>query len=98
MFYQAVVAAVLLYGSESWVLPAAQLARLEGFHVECARRLTGKKPRKRGGKWVYPKSAAVLAEARLQPLGYYIQKRRATVAATIKGRSVLEECRGVWRL
>ena len=98
MFYQAVVAAVLLYGSESWVLPAAQLARLKGFHVECARRLTGMKPRKRGGKWVYPKSAEVLAKAGLKPLGHYIQKRRATVAATIEGRPVLRECRGAERL
>merc|ERR1711906_15227 len=54
MFYQAVVAAVLLYGSESWVLPEAQLRALEGFHVECARRLTGLRPRKVKGKWVYP--------------------------------------------
>ena len=50
MFFQAVVAAVLLYGSESWVLPHAQHVRLEGFHVECARRLTGRWPRKRGEK------------------------------------------------
>ena len=50
MFYQAVVAAVLLYGSESWVLPAAQLRALEGFHVECARRLTGLRPRRVKGK------------------------------------------------
>ena len=50
MFYQAAVAAVLLYGRKSWMLPATQLARLEGFHVECARRLTGMKPRKRGDK------------------------------------------------
>ena len=46
MFYQAVVVAVLLYGSESWVLPKAQLRALEGFHVECARRLTRLRPRK----------------------------------------------------
>ena len=98
MFYQAVVVAVLLYGSESWVLLPAQLARLEGFHVECARRLTGMKPPKRGDKWVYPKSAAVLAKAGLKPLGHYIQKRRATVAATIEGRPVLKECRGAGRL
>ena len=36
MFYQAVVAAVLLYGSESWVLPPSALKVLEGFHVEAA--------------------------------------------------------------
>ena len=44
MFYQAVVAAVLLYGSELWVLLDEQLTHLEGFHVECARRLTGMRP------------------------------------------------------
>ena len=98
MFYQAVVCAVLLYGSEYWVLPRSQLARLEGFHVECARRLTGMRPRKVGGKWLYPKSATVLRAARLQPLHHYIQKRRATVAKTIDGRPVLEECRGAERL
>ena len=34
MIYQAVVTTVLLYCSESWVLSGAQLACLEGFHVE----------------------------------------------------------------
>ena len=56
------------------------------------------RPRKRGNKWVYPKSADVLRAARLQPLHHYIQKRRATVAKTIDGRPVLEECRGAGRL
>ena len=37
MFYQAVVAAVLLYGSKSWVISAFDLRALEGFHVETAR-------------------------------------------------------------
>ena len=54
MFYQAIVAAVLLYGCENWILPPSQLRALEGFHVECARRLTGMRPRKVKGKWVYP--------------------------------------------
>ena len=98
MFYQTVVAAVLLYISESWVLPPAQLACLEGFHVECAHWLTGMTPRKVGEKWLYPKSAAVLAKASLKSLHHYIQKRRATVAMTIAGRPVLEECRGAERL
>ena len=48
MFYQAVVAAVLLYGSESWVISAFDLRALNGFHVEAARRFTGMRPRKRG--------------------------------------------------
>merc|ERR1711966_106599 len=98
MFYQAVVTAVLLYGSESWVLPEAQLCALEGFHVECARRLTGLRPRKVKGKWVYPKSAEVLKTANLKPLRHYIQKRRHTVHNTISARPVLEECKGAVRL
>ena len=46
MFYQAVVASVLLYGSENWVVSPSALRELEGFHVEAARRLTGMRPRK----------------------------------------------------
>ena len=38
MFYQAVVATVLLYGSETWVFSSYDLRALEGFHVEAARR------------------------------------------------------------
>ena len=34
IFYQAVVAAVICYGSESWVLPPSALKVIEGFHVE----------------------------------------------------------------
>ena len=48
MFYQAVVAAILLYGSESWVISAFDLPALKVFHVEVARRLTGMRPSKRG--------------------------------------------------
>ena len=44
MFYQAVVAAVLLYGSESWVLPPSTLKVLECLHVEAARRMTDMRP------------------------------------------------------
>ena len=36
MFYQAVVAAVLLYSSESWVLSPSALKVIEGFQVEAA--------------------------------------------------------------
>jgi hypothetical protein len=36
-FYKAVVQAVLLYGSKTWNLTKAVLARLEGFHVQAAK-------------------------------------------------------------
>ena len=79
MFYQAVVAAVLLYGSKSWVISAFDLRALDGFHVEAARRLTGMRPKKQGDSWVYPKSAVVLRAARLRTIGDYIARRRQTV-------------------
>ena len=79
MFYQAVVAAVLLYGSESWVLPKAQFRALEGFHVECARRLTGMRPRKvRPNRCMCPKSAEVPKKDNLKSLRYYIHPKTPT--------------------
>ena len=35
-FYKAVVQAVLLYGSESWVLTQKMWKAVEGFHSSCA--------------------------------------------------------------
>jgi hypothetical protein len=96
-FYQVVVASVLLFGSETWVLPPSAYKALEGFHVEAARHLTGMVPREEKGEWVYPHSADVLAAAHLQPIEHYIQKRRHTIAQTIGGRKILEECRGAER-
>ena len=102
MFYQAVVAAVLLYGSETWCLTDAARRPLDGFHVEAARRLTGKRPYKIGKgeaeRWVYPHSADVLRAAGLRPLRHYIDKRRATIAKTIRDRPILGECQRVERL
>ena len=92
MFYQAVVASVLLYGSESWVVSPSALRELSGFHVETARRLTGMHPRKVKGKWIYQHSTDVLAAAHLQPIKYYIRNRRHTIYNTIRGRDVLKEC------
>ena len=97
MFYQAVVAAVLLYGSESWVISAYDLRALDGFHVEAARRLTGMRPKKRGDSWVYPKSTDVLRAARLRTVREYIARRRQTVLRAIADRPILEECRGAAR-
>jgi hypothetical protein len=38
-FYKAVVQAVLLYGSKTWVLSKTALASLEGFHIRAAYRM-----------------------------------------------------------
>jgi len=39
MFFKAVVQAVLLYGSETWVLTASAMRCLEGFYYRAACRM-----------------------------------------------------------
>ena len=87
--------AVLLYGSETWCLPHAEMKALEGFHVAAARILTGMRPKqKRDGSWVYPHSADVLRKAGLHSISDYIGQRRSHIARKIAARPVLAECRG----
>jgi hypothetical protein len=33
-FYQAVVQAILFYGSKTWVISQTAMAQLEGFHIQ----------------------------------------------------------------
>jgi hypothetical protein len=63
-FYKAVVQAVLLYGSETWVLSTTALASLEGFHIRAAYRMAVKhKPRRGPGhRWIFPKLKDLLEE------------------------------------
>ena len=47
-FYKVVVQAVLLYGSETWNLAKAALARLEGFNIRAAYKMAKRQcPRRR---------------------------------------------------
>ena len=67
------------YGCESWVLLPSKLRALEGFHVECARRLTGMRPRKvRPNRCMCPKSAEVPKKDNLKSLRYYIHPKTPT--------------------
>ncbi len=38
-FYQAIVQSILLYGSKTWVLSKAAMARFKGFHIHAAYRM-----------------------------------------------------------
>ncbi len=88
MFYRAVVQSVLLYGSESWVLNPALLARLEEFHIRAAWRMAKEHQPRRGAHmvWDYPHSADVLEEIGLQTVEEYIRRWRNTVAEFIAMR------------
>ena len=73
-FYKAIVQSVLLYGSETWVLSPAVLARLEGFHIRAAYRMAKKHVPRWGPdhQWVYPPSKAVLEECGMHTIQHYI--------------------------
>ena len=94
-FYKAVVQAVLLYGSETWVLLTAALASLEGFHIRAAYQMAVKhKPWKGPGDvWSYPKLKDVLEECGMSTMGEYIVVRRQTIAVYVATRPILHECR-----
>jgi hypothetical protein len=94
-FYKAVVQAVLLYGSETWNLTKAALARLEGFHIRAAYKMARVHRPKKGahGLWQYPKSADVLEECGMRSIAEYIRVRRQTIAVNVANRLILEACR-----
>ena len=98
-FYKAIVQSVLLYGSETWVLSPAALARLEGFHIHAAYRMAKEHVPRRGPnqQWVYPSSEAVLEECGMHTIRHYIDVRRETIAKYVVGRSILAECHGAGR-
>jgi hypothetical protein len=94
-FYKAVVQAVLLYGSETWVLSTTALASLGGFHIRAAYRMAVRhKPRRGPGHgWIYPKSKDVLEECGMSTLEEYITICRQTIAVYVATRPILTECR-----
>ena len=94
-FYKAVVQAVQLYGSKTWVLLTAALMSLEGFHIRAAYRMAvrHKPSRGPGNRWVYPKSKDVLEECGMSTLTEYITVRQQTIAVYVATRPILTKCR-----
>ncbi|MGL4351544.1 MAG: RNA-directed DNA polymerase [Plesiomonas shigelloides] len=76
-FYLVVVSAILLYGSETWVISKRIEDLLNSFHNRCARTIGKTFIRKTGDdEWVYPSVEEALKRAHLRPLSYYLHKRR----------------------
>ena len=64
IFFKAVVQAVLLFGSEMWVLTPRMGRALGSFQHGVARRITGRQPKKQDvGGWEYPLPEAAMGEA-----------------------------------
>ena len=52
IFYRAVVQAIPLYGSETWILSASMANRIEGTHTEFLKIITGNRAKQLGdGTW-----------------------------------------------
>ena len=94
-FYQAILQAILLYGSKTWVISRTALARLEGFHIRAAYRMakTNKPKRGPGNVWEYPRLVDVLKECRMKPMEEYIRICRQMIATYVATRPILAECR-----
>jgi hypothetical protein len=94
-FYLAVVQAILLYGSETWVISPQAMAQLEGFHIRASWQMARRhKPRWGPWKeWVYPKSEDVLTECGMKMIAEYVQIRQQTIAVYVATRPILQECR-----
>ena len=89
----AVVQAVLLFGSETWVLTPRLDKSLEGFHHRVARQMAGMvTKRQRDGTWVYPPIGAAMAMVGLEENGVYIARRQNTVAQYIVNRPIMDLC------
>jgi hypothetical protein len=94
-FYKAVVQAILLYGSKTWVLSRTALVRLEGFHIRAAYRMAKMhKPKRGSGRtWIYPWSVDVLQECGLKTMEEYITIIWQTIAVYVVTHSTLNKCR-----
>ena len=79
-FYREVVQAILLYGSETWVLLASMAKRIEGTHTEFLQMITGKRAKHlEDGTWETPGVEGIQEASGNQPSRVYIERRKATM-------------------
>ncbi len=92
-FYKAVVQAVLLYASESWVLTERAKLALNSFHHKCARYIAGEHIQQRpNGEWSLPSSSVVLEKCGLFSMEEYIGRRKETIEAFVTHRPIFQAC------
>ena len=95
-FYIAVTQAVLLFGSETWVLARKIEKDLDSFQSRVLRKLTGRQTRRRkggtDGTWYYPFLAGSMKEAGIVRIRTSILRRQNTVAQFIAMRTILGLC------
>ena len=91
--YVVVVQAVLLFGSETWLMIPRLEKAIDGFYQRAVWRMAGMGPkRQQGGTWVYTPIGAALAMVGLEDIGLYIARRQNTVAQYIATRPIMYIC------
>lgn len=91
--YKAVVQAVLLFGSETWVLTLGMEKKLQSFHRRCARYITGQHIRQNPDEsWTCPSSSTVLEQAGLWTIQEYIQRRHNSVRVFATSQPIYQQC------
>ena len=73
ILYRAVVQAIILYGSEMWVISTSMVKRVEVTHTEFLQLITGKRARQLGDRtWETPGAEGVRETAGTQSMRIYI--------------------------
>ena len=93
IFYRTVVRAILLYGSETWLLLAAMDRKVEGIHTDFLRHITGKRVRRlRDRTWERPGAEGVREASVMRSERTYIEIRQETVAWWVLLRPLFNVC------
>ena len=88
--YVAVVQAVMLYGSDTWVMTLRVGWVLCVFHHRVACRLTGRQPRiGQDGGWMYTSLKDMMVESVLLEVETYVSCHQNSVAQFIKTRTIM---------
>ena len=97
--YVVVVQAVLLFGSETWMVTPCLEKALVGFHHRAAQRMAGMGTEYQLNRtWVYPPIGAALVTVGLEDNGVYIAHHQTTVAQYIVTCPIMDFCLAAdWR-
>ena len=92
-YYIAVTQAVLIFGSETWMLIVRMEKALDIFQSRVARKITGRQPRQgKDGIWFYPLLAGAMKETGMVRIRTSILRRQNTAAQFIVTRPILDLC------
>ena len=90
------VQAVMLFGSETWVVTPCMRKALGWFQTQVERQMTRRLMRRKpDGKWSYTSVEMAREEAGLLKMEDYIRRRQNTVSHYIATQSLLDLCEGL---